>query len=70
MELQGPAGLFVFDASVLALLGLFGTVRSGFRRGVHAEAKRGFLIVPRTTHAVLQLHRDRRGRGPGRRAGA
>lgn len=68
MHALGPRGLFVFSAVVLGGLTIFGVVRLGFRAGVAPEDKRRFVLVPRTTHAALQLHRDRRGPGPGTRA--
>jgi hypothetical protein len=70
MILLGPQGLFAFTATTLGLLGLFGLVRLGLRGEGARWRKRGFITVPRTTHVSLQLHRDRRGRGPGKRARA
>lgn len=70
MRLLGAHGLFVYISATLGLLSLFGVIRLGFRGEGVLWPKRGFIIIPRTTHVSLQLHRDRRGQGPGRPAGA
>ncbi|MFW6258551.1 MAG: MFS transporter [Halochromatium sp.] len=70
MRLLGTQGLFVYISATFGMLVLFGLVRLGFRGEGVLWPKRGFIIVPRTTHVSLQLHRDRRGQGPGRSAPA
>lgn len=64
MTQVGPSGLYGLIATVLGLLTLVGLVRVFFRPPVPSGRKRGFVIIPRTTHAALRMHRQRQASSP------
>jgi MFS family permease len=68
MAQLGADGLFVFSGAVLALFAAFALLRIPQRAAIEAALKRAFVNVPRTTHAVLQIHKHRAGPRPGPRA--
>lgn len=70
MAVVGPSGLFYFSAAGLGALAVVGAARISIRDRVARQDKQGFIVVPRTTHAALQMHRHRGNGGPDKRAKA